>query len=148
LAQKKYWSIVKKIYGNKKGMGIPVIEVGAKQLTTSTDKALAFTKFFKSQQTLAEPIGHQLPPFDLKTDLRLSEIQTTPSEIKNILNSLELGKAHGADGISVRLLKETANIISTLLCTLINESFACEKVPSTWKKANVSPIFTRRTPDQ
>jgi hypothetical protein len=77
MAAKKYWSLVKRIYGSKKGMGIPVLEVGDDQLCTSTDKANAFTKYFGDQQTIVEPIGHLLPVLTMLTDKRLCNIQTS-----------------------------------------------------------------------
>jgi hypothetical protein len=143
LAPKKYWSLVKGIYGSKKGMGIPVLEVGNKQLSTSVEKARAFTDYFKCQQTLLEPVGHLLPPLQMNTDLRLTDVITTPGEVKKILQSLELGKAHGVDGVSVRLLKETSESISSPLSSLFNKSFNNCEVPLAWKKANVSPIHKK-----
>jgi hypothetical protein len=124
-------------------MGIPVLEMGDEQLCTSQEKANAFANFFKEQQTLVEPPGHQLPPFQMLTDQRLGEIRTTPPEVKSILCTLEIGKAHGPDGVSVRLLKETLDSTSPSLSHLINESFQTGEVPSSWKKANISPVHKK-----
>jgi hypothetical protein len=143
LAPKKYWSLVKRIYGDKKGMGIPVIEMGGKQLTTSQDKALAFTDFFKGHQTLIEPVGHLLPDIRMLTMERLSVVKTTPGEVYDILKGLEIGKSHGADGVSARLLKETSHNISEPLSALINMSFDKAQVPTSWKEANVSPVHKK-----
>jgi hypothetical protein len=88
LAPKKYWSLVKRIYGSKKGMGIPVIEIGDKHLNTSSEKAIAFTDFFQEHQTLNVPPGHQLPALVMHTEHALEHISTTPCEVKKILNSL------------------------------------------------------------
>jgi hypothetical protein len=41
--------LIKRVYGSKKGMGIPTLEVSGTELTTSSEKAIAFTDFFKSQ---------------------------------------------------------------------------------------------------
>jgi hypothetical protein len=82
IAAKKYWSLVKHIYGSKKGLGIPVIEMGNKQLSTSTDKANAFTKFFCKQQTIVEPTGHELPPLVMLTDQRLTTVETSPEKLR------------------------------------------------------------------
>jgi hypothetical protein len=145
LASKKYWSLVKRIYGNKKGMGVPVLEIGDKLCSTSTDKACALTEFFKNQQTLIEPIGHSLPDLVMLTDQSLDSIQTSPLEVRDILGSLDLGKAHGADGVTVRLLRETQSNIDTPLSKLINESFSCGRVPTSWKMANVSPVHKKNS---
>jgi hypothetical protein len=80
--------MIKRIYGNKKGMGIPALETPDKELCTSLEKAVAFTDFFKDQQTLQEPPGHQLPPLILLTDQRLAEVSTTTAEIKMIIGTL------------------------------------------------------------
>jgi hypothetical protein len=143
LAPKKYWQLIKRIYGNKKGMSIPALESGDKTFCTSLEKAVAFTEFFKEQQTLQEPPGHLLPPLRRLTDQRLVEIATTPAEILDILGTLELGKAHGVDGVSVKLLKETAETISHPLSLLINESFKAGEVPKSWKRANVTPVHKK-----
>jgi hypothetical protein len=145
LAPKKYWSIVKRIYGSKKGMGIPVIQKGDKQLCTSIDKATAFTDYFKGQQTLIEPVGHLLPPLNLRTNERINSIVSTPEEVKIILGNLDVGKAHGVDGVSARLLKETKETISGPLSALINKSFSDGTVPSSWKRANVSPVHKKES---
>jgi hypothetical protein len=145
IAPKKYWSLIKKVYGSKKGMSIPALEIGDKQLCTSVEKANAFTDYFQKQQTLIEPVGHGLPALDMLTEQRLDSIHTTPEEIKSILGTLELGKAHGADGVSVRLLKETASTINSPLCALINDSFRTGQVPLTWKQANVSPVHKKES---
>jgi hypothetical protein len=143
LAPKKYWSLVKKIYGSKKGMSIPVLEDGDRQLSTSLDKATAFTDYFKQQKTLQEPANHMIPLLPMLTEQRLGEITTSSDEIGTILNSLEVGKAHGSDGVSVRLLKETADSTKKNLCDLINASFKAGKVPCSWKRANVSPVYKK-----
>jgi hypothetical protein len=81
----------------------------------------------------------------MRTDQRLGDISTTPEEVKNILTSLDSGKAHGGDGVSIRLLKETSDSIKKPLCALLNESFSTSKVPSTWKRANVSPVHKKES---
>jgi hypothetical protein len=122
LAPKKYWSLIKKVYGNKKGYGIPAIEYNNTLLTTSSAKANVFTDFFCEQQTLVEPPGHQLPGDISLTDQTLSSVLTTPLEVSTILKALETGKAHGADGVTNRLLKDTSESTCNSLSELINKS--------------------------
>ena len=95
ISPQKYWFLVKRVYRNKKDFGIPDIEDGDKQLFTSIAKASAFTDFFKRQHTLIDPICHTLPDLTLLTDQRLSEVNTSQSEVAKILKSLDFGKAHG-----------------------------------------------------
>ena len=52
VGEKKYWKLAKEIYGSKKTMGIPALNVDNKPITTSSDKATCFNKYFADQQTL------------------------------------------------------------------------------------------------
>jgi hypothetical protein len=66
--ENKYWKIAKEIYGNKKSIGIPALMVDNKPITTSSDKAACFGKYFSEQQTLPPlPFNHQLPPLSCDT---------------------------------------------------------------------------------
>jgi hypothetical protein len=142
--EKHYWKIAKQVYGNKKVMGVPSLMVGNEMVSTSSEKAKQFSKYFAEQQTLPEiPFNHRLPPITFITDQRLSSIKTTPLEVSKILKSLKLGKANGPDGISNRLLKETSDAISAPLSILFNKSFDLAKVPQAWKKANICPIHKK-----
>ena len=84
------------------------------------------------QQTLMLPPGHEKLDIVMLTNQRLSAMVSTPTEVREILGSLDLGKAHGIDGVSVLLLKETITSIDAPLSSLINESFSCGKVPLSW----------------
>jgi hypothetical protein len=82
---KKYWKLAKKVYGNKKIMGIPSLMIGDKSISTSHEKAIEFSKFFAAQQTLeANIMNHPLPPIHFLTDQRLNSISTTPDEVHKI----------------------------------------------------------------
>jgi hypothetical protein len=141
---KKYWMIAKQVYGNKKTMNIPSLLVNNKHISTSSEKAKHFTEYFASQQTLPPlPFNHALPPILFLTDQRLDTIQTTNQEVLKILKSLDTGKANGPDGISNRLLKESASSIALPLSSLLNKSFELAKVPSIWKESNICPIHKK-----
>ena len=63
-----------------------------------------------------------------------------------MIGSLQNGKASGPDLINNRILKETADEISTPLCTMFNLSVSSGQFPSIWKEANVTPIFKKDDP--
>ena len=67
------------------------------------------------------------------------EVLTSNFKVKDILSSLDINKATGVDGISARILKECAQELSPPLTLLFNLSFRSGKVPSLWKKANITP---------
>jgi hypothetical protein len=144
VGEKKYWKIAKEVYGSKKSIGIPSLTVGTNSINTSSEKAKCLNEYFAKQQTQPAPrFNQQLPPINFLTVSRLEYIQTTEAEVLKIINSLDIGKASGPDGISNKLLKETSTAIAKPLSILLNKSFELAKVPKIWKEANLSPIFKK-----
>ena len=70
----------------------------------------------------------------------LKNLTVTGSEVTDIIKGLSINKAHGVDGISVYMLKEFVDQLVPSLTLLFNVSLFTGKLPSEWKKANVSPI--------
>jgi len=54
-----------------------------------------------------------------------------------MLQSLDVSKANGLDGISARMLISTANAIAPSVTNLFNHSITCGRPPSSWKMATV-----------
>jgi hypothetical protein len=144
IGEKKYWKIAKEVYGSKKVIGIPSLTIGNKTINTSSEKAKYLNEYFTEQQTLP-PIAfnQQMPPLLFLTESRLEFIQTSEEEILKLLNSLEVGKANGPDGISNKMLKECGPAIASPLADLFNKSFEMATVPQAWKEANLCPIFKK-----
>ena len=61
-------------------------------------------------------------------------------EVLAVLLSLDVNKASGPDGISNRMLKETARSISSSLTDIFNFSLRVGVYPSQWKEANITPV--------
>ena len=59
------------------------------------------------------------------------------------LSGLKVGKSTGLDGISVRFLKDGAELLAGPLGHVVNMSMTSEVVPSLMKDARVSPIFKK-----
>ena len=57
--------------------------------------------------------------------------------------TLNINKASGDNGISHKMLKETAHTISKPLLILFNRSLQECIFPSSWKHANVMPLFKK-----
>ena len=51
--------------------------------------------------------------------------------------------ATGLDGISRRLLRETAHQIAPSLSQLFNKSLSSGSLPDEWKLANITPVFKK-----
>ena len=65
----------------------------------------------------------------------------TQTEILNLPLGLVASKASGMDGISAKVLKIAAPVITPSLALIFNQSISISIFPSDWKIARVTPIF-------
>ena len=96
-----------------------------------------FASVFDSDDSLREETSHEL-----ETPV-LSEIILTVEEVQAVLETLDVTKATGPDNVPARLLKETAPVISTPLCTLFNKSLSQGALPEDWKIANIISVYKK-----
>ena len=68
------------------------------------DKATTLNYYFCSISPI-DDLNIELPVFENRTEISLSHIVLTQSEVTDILNTLKVNKATGPDGISHRILK-------------------------------------------
>ena len=130
--QKKFW----KAYGvvNKKVCSIPTLSYGSSEAHSDKQKADVLNSFFS------------VPPLASSDKIILSDIwlpsehYCTEEEILVLLRNLDCTKSTGPDGISARMLKETALSISGPLTNLLNFLIRQQHFPYAWKFANVVPI--------
>ena len=146
---KLYWKLLKqsvKTNHSKNSEIIPplktVINGHEKFCVSDQDKANCLNDYFSSISTVDDS-NATLPTFERKTENSLSDIQTTESEIKEIIDTLDLNKAVGEDLVSVRVLKATKQSISRPLCMLFNRSLQNGVFPTLWKSAIVMPLFKK-----
>ena len=71
----------------------------------------------------------------------IEHIILSQEELYDCLLLLDVSKATGPDGISPRLLKYAARELSYPLALLFNKSLRLGVFPSSWKIANVIPVF-------
>ena len=69
--------------------------------------------------------------------------ETSSNNIIKLIQSMSSNKASGLDGISCRLLKEAAPIVSPSLAYITNLSITTGIFPDDWKIARVSPIYKK-----
>ena len=139
---KSWWHIARQFMGKKKCTNIPVMQCGDRILTENYDKTEEFNKAFLKFATI-DTSNASLPDIAYKTNSRLDSINITQAETLDILKSLDTSKATGPDGISCKMLKETADSIAPSFTRLLQLSLSTAKVPSCWKQANVLPIFKK-----
>ena len=105
-------------------------------------KANLLDNVFAEQSVLNDHLAI-LPDFVDSGGPTLDSIVFTPTEVKDILNTLKLGKASGPDNVNNRILKEAAVPLSDPLSDLFNYSMSKRVCPNIWKEANVSPLYKK-----
>ena len=65
----------------------------------------------------------------------------SPSEVCNALLGLNPRKAEGPDGINNWLLRDYADFLTSPVCDILNASFAEQRLPRSWKDADVTPLI-------
>ncbi len=139
---KQFWKITKQLYGNKIQSSIPPLIKNDIVYNSAQDKCNIFNETFTKKSKLPDE-KPTLPTINLTTNQKIDTIYTTEDEVCKILKSLDTSKACGPDGISPKLLKNTANTLALPLTTLFNLSLRTGVFPSKWKQANVSPIHKK-----
>ena len=64
----------------------------------------------------------------------MTDLCLTVGEVQSILESLNVNKATGPDGIPALLLNETTSVIAPCLCKLFNKSLSTGTVLQEWKQ--------------
>ena len=109
------------------------------------EKATILNDFF-IEQTNLDISSAALPPMNfIQTRKFLSTVITSKEEVFNLLNSVNVAKACGYDGIGNRILKLCARGISYSFSIVINISLELGVFPDSWKCANVVPLFSYLT---
>ena len=121
---------------------IPPLVKDDKTFFSDKEKANGFNEAFLSFSKLNSE-GIDLPKFAFKTNARLDSIQVTEEDVMSLLKSLDTSKATGPDGISAKMLKETAISVTPSLTKLIQISLEQNKVPQLWKQAHVLPLYKK-----
>ena len=73
----------------------------------------------------------------------MGELTVDPKGVFKLLKGLNINKASGPDGLSVRVLKECSSEIAPILDLIYNESLAQGTVPDDLQQANVVPVFKK-----
>lgn len=77
------------------------------------------------------------------------DVSTSHTEVRDILCKLGVNKATGVPGIiPARILKECAEELLYQLALLFNISLKSGRVPFSWKRENVTPVFKAGATDE
>ena len=98
-----------------------------------------FMSVFKNENVDSVP---NLPQKMLITE-PLNNIEITRGMVEDKLLKLKVDKSPGPDGLHPRILKELGQVISYPLKIIFSKSLEEAHVPTTWKLANVKPIYKK-----
>ena len=87
-----------------------------------------------------------LPDSDLQVESvsTLDQIQVTEEEVLKMLNSLDIHKSTDPYLLPTKILKMVAILIYQPLTILFNKSLSSAVFPSSWKLANITPVFKNK----
>ena len=139
LGTREFWRITNRVMNRGKS-SIPTIINGPEILSSSLDKARLFAKMFSSNSNLDDS-GHPLPDCPIRTNITISNLNITPSEVTKFIRKLEPSKAAGPDQIPVVVLKHLAPELAPILSKLFNRCIKQSCFPLSWKHSSVCPVF-------
>ena len=138
-SKKQFWSFVKSLKNDS--TGIPALKNQGVLISDNTQKAELLNEQFSSVFTNEDLSSlPQALPCMFPT---IPDIVIVPDGIEKLLKNLQANKAPGPDGITPRILKETAAEIAPILSIIFQRSLDTSQLPSDWKLANISPIYKK-----
>ena len=111
-------------------------------ITDFKQKADIFNTYFAEQCQTWEG-DTELPNFIHKTNNRLPTVEFSVSDILYIIKGLDSNKAHGNDGISVKMIKICGKSLTIPLAIIFRNCISSGVFPATWKQANVVPVHKK-----
>ena len=143
---KNSWQAINELL-NKKPKSTKVTQLNVDDQVITGDRNIAdcFNQYFSSigcklsesiQNINIEPMAFVTP---VESSFHFSRISV--QEVLSALNQLNLRKSPGLDGISVKLLKDTSDVIAQPLANIFNLSLQTGIFPDDWKIAKISPVF-------
>ena len=109
------------------------------------EKDNIFNNFFVQQ---CQPIANSniLPKSQIfYTQNRLRDFDINSGKIIKLINGLNPHKAHGHDGISIRMMKLRNLTITEPLSVIYKNCLHQGVFPDNWKKGNIIPVYKEKT---
>jgi hypothetical protein len=137
---KKLWSFY---HSKTKSNSIPdTVRLNEQSASDGMAKAELFNQHFYSVFSHQPPTV--LPEISIFKNENLECLSFTAELVEKVLDKLDVSKASGPDGISPRILKSCAKVLSASLAFIFTASMKTGVVPKCWKDANVVPIFKKK----
>ena len=138
---KEFWKSIK--FLNKKQSSIPTLtDEDGNEALTGSQKAEMLNSFFSKCFNRSSAPLEDWSGSDFHFDLGEfpDELACDEDTVYELLTSLDASKSSGPDGISAKMLKNTAVGIASSVSQLFNLSIKSGRVPSGWKLSSVVPI--------
>jgi exonuclease III len=135
-----FWGFIKSLRQDR--TDIPLLRLNdGTEITDPVQKARIFNEEFVNVFT-AEPRHTYLP--DLPPPVyHMNPFTITVDGVRKRLESLNVTKACGPDGVSGRFLCFAAPFISASVTALFNQSLNSAEIPTDWKSAIVHPVYKK-----
>ena len=117
-----------------KGDGLPV--------HTDLDKAELFNSYFNSVNVNDNGILPDLPT-RVKSDMKLDDIQFSAVKLHRVVKRMKGIMTCDPNGYSPYLIKQIISALADPLSLLFNSFFSVEDIPSSWRKAIITPIYKK-----
>ena len=101
-----------------------------------------FNDYFTSQCSLIDNTC-SLPQMNFKTNNRLNNITINHDSIVKIIRNLNTAKAHGWDGISIKMIKICEQTITVPLILIFKKAILSGIYPDIWKRGNIVPVHKK-----
>ena len=144
---KKFWKYVNsKRKCNHKIPDIVYVDSGGHERVAESaqDKVTVFNRYFSevfNYEKLKQEGVRNFEDSDISCKMEPLFIDSTL--LLTHLQSLNVSKSAGADGLHPRILKELSNEICEPLKIIFETSMKTGKLPSDWKQANITAIFKK-----
>ena len=143
-----FWKIVRHFVKENKSSGsIPPLVITNENDETSMhvtdrEKVECLNEYFTSISTLSQD-QPALPNLIPKTDAKLDQIIISEQEVIDMLETLNVNKASGPDGISNKMMKCVAKAIAKPLTSLYNPLLKHNHFPNIYKYSYVIPLYKK-----
>ena len=141
---KRYWSLINKILNKTKVPLIPSLSENDVFVLDFEAKAKIFNDYFILQCSTLDT-GSEIPDEVISDVPPLATIAISDEKLLEIIRPLNPNKAHGWDGISVRMIKICDSSLLVPLKMIFDSSMKHASFPEAWKRANVVPIHKKNS---
>ena len=146
---KNFWKLHKQICNNSIKSSIPTLIDENQVYSQPKEKAELLGQYFASlsQAPVAQDTDDQPRVMYDTNPTSLDRIHISLDDVVNALKRLPVNKSAGPDVINNKILKTCSGVLAPTLQYLFNKSLSLGIYPSSWKHANITPIYKKNSKD-